>query len=288
MAKLVFKHKGVEYHFQLGEHRTVPSPEERIVPSDLDAIVFENGVQNSVQGRAALLEAFRAGKPVYLVENEKLHAEHSRRLYSFDQRSSEAERRAFLGYLLSSVGKVAIATNATVLLANMLSRSLTNPRPLTRRQFLARMGIFGLTTGASLVPLFSGRRMTGQSLLELEEVDRDVTAFRKSEGASKTAAEKISTSLGVTKAELDALPNDNPQGLIAKRNAVIAEGIARLVRKKKFRKVGVIGGTFHYNIPDYIFDRALRKKTRGEFEPEIVEVRPNGLGFENFPEEKDE
>ncbi|HIH19742.1 TPA: twin-arginine translocation signal domain-containing protein [Candidatus Micrarchaeota archaeon] len=232
MPKFVLHHGENEFHFQLGRHGK-RQPDE-IRAKDLDALVLEEYLEDDPQAKHLVEEMKRQNKPVYYVESEELLKK--------------------VGGVLSA-GRIARTTG--ILTAGLAflkkSREKKQVRLGKKEAKISRRTFLRLAT--------AGGGLWGLGLLASTDFGRMLPTGQ--------AAPKEPRSY--TKEELDMLPNDIKSGMIvARRNAVIAEGLATLA--KQHRRIGIVSGSAHYNIPDYILDPALRKRVRAGYEPSIRKI----------------
>ncbi len=123
-----------------------------------------------------------------------------------------------------------------------LVHEFTSQENMTRRRFLNRL--FWASAGAGIACLSDFLRV----LPNLFSMPRGPRVYSREELAS--------------------LARDFPGGLfVAKRNAVIAEGLAQLA--KKYARIGVVAGTAHYNLPRYLEEPSRRAGELGKHAPEI-------------------
>lgn len=245
MAKVVLDFGRNRFHFHLGSHKAAPKPRERIDPAEIDALVIEDGLAATRQASALVREMHKLGKPVYYVENLKL--------------KGAVDRRIFLGQMLALLG--------------------------------AGWAYIG-AGGRRFLDSKTGESAAGRTPEQNAEVERAMKPVRKHlAGIARAgyavggAGALISTDYGRTLpqmyhgarlrprqysvADLNAKFARDVNGSVdvAKRNAIIAEGLVRLAARH--RRLGVVVGAGHYNLPFYLMDDAMRHKIRAGVEPEI-------------------
>lgn len=244
MSKLVLKHENGEFQFHFGSHRKVPAGGEALKAGEIDALVLEgieeSDARHSSQVEAIYSEMKRLGKPVYFIESPKLVHE----VWALEKREDVYNSVGrWTNRIITGVSVALLGTGAGIAVMDKEGRRTK----LSRRLLLASIGGGLARFGLGFVfPL-------------------DLTRVRTQ------AENRIDEPREYTLQEILARPADDPKSIsIAVRNAVIAEGLLTLARRHK--NIGVVAGAAHYNIPRYLLEEKLRKKTKGKYSPNIIEI----------------
>ncbi|MFH1780230.1 MAG: twin-arginine translocation signal domain-containing protein [Candidatus Micrarchaeota archaeon] len=244
MNPLVLKHEGKEYHFALVNHALAL---KNTFSSEIEALVLEENLHICRGGRKVVMDFHKMRKPIYFVENPEL-------VNSAGTSINEATASSFLKVF----GGLLISTPAGLALYAKVSKE-----KLSRRDFIKHLLVSGVALFMGTAYLKTGFELGSKFNLEQKKI------------FDKARADLKKVTPAFTLEDFNKLPNDVKGGLmLAVRNAVMAEGLHRL--SKRHSVLGMMVGTGHYNLTDYILDDEKRKLFRAGFEPVIRRLHPDG------------